>query len=164
MRWVDDQVLAVLNAVLPPIHPEDRPSDPPASRVMDGLVTADNETKIVTYPMPYCVYFSNVGLDLPEQMRLTARRIRRDVFVSIMYVGVDRNQAKWAGERIRDQLSGRRLTDPQGGRTRRIKNEASQRVRRDDDMIRPDGGPVFYGVDEYDLGVTLSHFPALVEA
>lgn len=145
MRAVDDAVIATLTTGGVDLH--------------DGLVGADNASSVVKYDLPYAVYYSSVGDD--DNPRLSGRHGRRSVFFSITYVGMDRNQAKWLGEKIRDLLQDRRidvpghktwlcrLTDSGGG--------ASQRVRRDDDAIRPDGSPLFYGVDQYALPITIIH-------
>lgn len=144
MRIVDDVVLATLRASGVEIH--------------DGLVEADNTTNVVVYETPYAVYYSSVGDDPPteENMRMTGQRGRRSVFFTVIYVGLDRNQAKWAGEKIRNAISGRRLVIP-GFRSWRVGLEESQRIRRDDDAIRPDGSPLFYGVDNYAVSIVLNH-------
>lgn len=142
------------------LHDEDGAEPPSADmlRVMDGLVEADNATKVVRYETPYAVFYSSLGDDppTPENMRLTGQRGRRSVFFSIVYVGADRRQAKHAGQRIRDALAGKRLIVG-GHRVWLTDVEESQRVRRDDDAIRPDGSPLFYGVDEYAVSITLNH-------
>lgn len=140
MRVVDDAVLAALEATGIDIH--------------DGLVDVDNETNVVTYPLPYAVYYSSVGDD--DNPRLSGRRGRRSVFFSLIYVGADRNQAKAAGERVRATLQDKAIPIP-GHKAWLCRLEESQRVRRDDDAIRPDGSPLFYGVDNYALSITLTH-------
>lgn len=140
MRAVDDVVLAVLEGTGVTIH--------------DGLVTADNTSNVVTYPLPYAAYYSSVGDD--DNRRLSGRSGRRSVFFSVVYVGADRNQTKWAGEKIRAVLQEKRIAVP-GHKTWLCRLEESQRVRRDDDAIRPDGSPLFYGVDNYALSITLTH-------
>lgn len=139
MRAVDDVVLAALAATGVDIH--------------DGLVHADNSTNTVTYELPYAVYYSSVGDD--DNPRLSGRKGRRSVFFSVAYVGLDRNQTKWAGEKIRAALQGKRFVVP-GYRTWLCDLQESQRVRRDDDAIRPDGSPLFYGVDNYAVSITIS--------
>lgn len=147
MRAVDEAILTALATLPFDVH--------------DGFVPSDATGQIVTYPVPYAVYYSSVGDD--HSPRLTGRNTRRAVFFSITYVGLDRNQAKWAGELVRDALEGRRLVVG-SQRTWLVGLEESQRVRRDDDAIRPDGSPLFYGVDNYAVSVTKTPAqPELVE-
>lgn len=140
MRVVDTAVLTALEATPVTVH--------------DGLVLADNTTNIVTYDVPYAVYYSSVGDD--DNRRLSGRKGRRSVFFSVTYVGLTREQAKWAGEKVRAALQGKRLAIP-GYRSWLCELQESQRVRRDDDAIRPDGSPLFYGVDNYALSIAITH-------
>jgi hypothetical protein len=141
VRVVDEAVLAVLNALPFDIHEADVITD-----------TEQSETQVVvTYDLPYAVYYSNVGDD--HEPRLDGRTSRRSVFISLMFVGVDHNQAKWAGEKIREALEGKRIPVP-GHKSFLMDLQESQRVRRDDDAIRPDGSPLFYGVDNYAMSIT----------
>ncbi len=158
MRAVDDVVLAAIRAVHPDVL--NTATGKMESRVHDGQVVADNDTKVVYYPLPYVVYSSNLGTD--DDRRLAGRNTQRSVFWSLMFVGIDRTQVKWLAEKVRGQIADRHLEVP-GHKTRRIKLQSSQRVWRDDDAIRPDGSPLFYSVDEYDMKLQLSVFPALVE-
>jgi hypothetical protein len=160
---VDEAVFTALEAAgmwAEGLHDEngEAPTSADMLRIMDGLVEADNETNVVRYDTPYAVYYSSLGDDppTPENMRMSGQRGRRSVFFSVVYVGADRRQAKHAGQRIRDALAGKRLTVP-GHRVWLTGVEESQRVRRDDDAIRPDGSPLFYGVDEYAVSITLNH-------
>ena len=105
----------------------------------------------MNYPLPYVVYYSSVGDD--SNRRLSGRLARRSVFFTVTYVGLDRNQTKWAGEKVRAALQSRRFVVP-GHRTWLCELLESQRVRRDDDAIRPDGSPLYYGVDNYQLPIT----------
>lgn len=139
MRAADDAIMAALEAA--------------GLRVHDGLVlvTATGETqRVVTYPLPFVVYYSNVGDESGE--RLAGRTTRYNVFFSLTYVGLTAEQAKWAGEKARAALSGVRFTIP-GHKVGICVLDESQRVRRDDDAIRPDGAPLFYGVDNYSVFV-----------
>lgn len=141
------------------LHEEDV-LEPAADQLIihDGLVGVDNSTNIVTYRVPYGVYFSSLGDDppTPENMRLTGQRGRRSVFFSVTYVGESRWQAKHAGEEIRDAINGKRIVVP-GHRSWRVGLEESQRIRRDDDAVRPDGSPLFYGVDNYAVSIVLNY-------
>lgn len=118
------------------------------------LNDTDDNPKIVDYALPYAVYYSNIGDD--DKPRLTGRRSRRSVFFSITYVGIDRNQAKACGERIRESLQDKVIAVP-GHNTWLCQLEESQRIRRDDEAVRPDGSPLYYGVDNYALPITLVH-------
>lgn len=153
MQAVDDVLLPLLHAIIPPVTSPD--TGLTEGRVHDGEVTADNETKVVSYALPYVVYSSNYGSE--ETRRLAGRKTRRSVFMSLMFVGADRAQVKWAQGRVRDSIADRRLEIP-GHKTWPVELMASRRIRRDDDALRPDGSPLFYGVDEYDLGITLHTF------
>jgi hypothetical protein len=137
VRIVDDAILGIDYGV--PIH--------------DGYVPSDSSGQTVTYPLPYAVYYSSVGDE--HTPRLSGGYTRTAVFFSITYVGATRDQAKWAGELIRGQLSCLRLT-LEDRRTWLVELDESQRVRRDDDAIRPDGLPLFYGVDNYAVSITKS--------
>lgn len=125
--------------------------------VNDSFVDADNTGQTVTYPVPYLVYASSIGDD-DHGHRLSGDYGLRSVFFSIMYVGEDRNQAKWAGEKVRTALRRQRVTGAGIRSSGLIHLEESQRVRRDDDAIRPDGTPLFYGVDNYAVVVTPEEF------
>lgn len=152
MRVVDDAVLDLLRAAIPPIDADGNGTL--EDRVHDGFVpTADPDSKVVTAALPYVVYYSNFGDD--HNPRLDGRSGRRSVFFQVSYVGASRDQAKWAGERQRAALTGTRPSIP-GLRTWLINVEESQRVRRDDDAARPDGSPLFYGVDTYAVSVVLT--------
>ena len=142
MRAVDDVVLARLEDAVFKVH--------------DGFFgLVDPLTKVVDYPLPYAVYYSSVGDDDEDTRRLSARISRDSVFFSITYVGSDRNQTKAAGEEIRDLLR-RWRPDVPGMKAEIVQLLESQRVRRDDEAIRPDGQPLFYGVDNYAVGVRRS--------
>lgn len=151
MRIVDDVVLPRIETAMlhtpehPTVHDGGAQTDPPL---------VDGGPRVVSYKLPYAVYFSSVGDD--DNPRLAGRKLRRSVFWSIHYVGIDRNQAKWAGERIRLALQGRRVA-VEGCKTWPIDLQVSTRIRRDDDAIRPDGSPLFYGVDEYAMSITLNN-------
>lgn len=140
------------------LHEEDG-AQPDAGQLIvhDGLVIANNEDKVVTYDVPYVVFYSSLGDDTTEDenQRLDGRSRRRSVFFTMTYVGESPRSAKVAGQRIRDALAGYRLTIA-GHRVWLTGVEESQRVRRDDDAIRPDGSPLFYGVDNYAVSITLN--------
>lgn len=161
MRAVDAALFAHLEDNgfwVPVLHQEEDPiPEQPADTVVvhDGLVRIDNTPVVVTLDLPYIVYHSSIGDD--DNPRLTGRKRRRSVFFSLMYVGEDRNQAKWAGELARNALQGKRIPVSDFPKTWLCGLEESQRVRRDDDAIRPDGSPLFYGVDDYAVSVMLTN-------
>jgi hypothetical protein len=143
MRAVDDALLALLEAT--------------GIDVNDVFVDADNSGNTVEYPLPYLIYTSSIGSDT-HAPRLSGDYGLRSVFFSIMYVGEDRNQAKWAGEKVRAALRRARLSGTGIRKSGLIHLDESQRVRRDDDAIREDGTPLFYGVDLYSVTVTPEEF------
>lgn len=136
---IDDIIIGILRAGGVDLH--------------DGLVEVNAADNVVTYDLPYAVYYSSVGDD--DNRRLSGRRQRRSKFWSITFVGEDRAQAIALGERIRDLLNDKRIPVP-GRKTWLCSVQGSQRVRRDDDAIRPDGSPLFYGVDDYAMSHTLA--------
>ena len=143
MRVVDDVILARLRAAGLDIHDSEMNPD-----------DTDGDPKVITYSLPYAVYFSNVGDD--DRPRLSGRRARRSVFFSLTFVGIDRAQTKWLGEKIRASLQDKPIA-VSGHKTWLCQLQESQRIRRDDEVTRPDGNPLFYGVDNYALPITLVH-------
>lgn len=136
MRVVDTAVLAALQAT--------------GIDINDGYVDVDAGTNVVSYPLPYAVFHSSIGDD--DNRRLGGRKTRRSVFFTVTYVGRNRDQTKWAGEKIRAALHGKRLVVA-GHRMGLVDLQESQRIRRDDDAVRPYGSPLFYGVDNYAVPV-----------
>lgn len=153
MRAVDDAVLARLgDPVTDELYRYFR-SDV-GVMIHDGFFDARPATGLVkvTYPLPYAVYYSSVGDDDEMTRRLDARIPRESVFFSFTYVGEDRRQAKWAGEKIHAALKRWRPT-VDGFHCEIVQRLQSQRIRRDDEAIRPDGSPLFYGVTDFAVGV-----------
>ena len=149
---IDDVILAILaGGTLNSGDP-----GPLGVTIFDGeqkpFLTDDDGKSVVTYNLPYAVYNSNVGL--PFNRRLAGRETRNSTFCAIQFVGGTRWQAKWAGVKIREALSGRRLA-VDGTPTGLISVEGSPRIWRSDDAITTDGAPVYYGVDEYAVGSSL---------
>lgn len=139
MRVVDAAVLTALRSVLANVH--------------DGDVPVDSSGQVVTSPLPYVVFYSAVGTD--EGRRASGEAGLREVAFQYTYVGGTRDQAKWAGEKARGVLGDQWLTVD--GRQVFVRVTDSQLVRRDDDAARPDGGPLFYGVDVCAVTVALTH-------
>lgn len=126
-------------------------SPPAPFKLLDSFVPVKADGKTVEYQLPYAVYFSSLGDD--HSPRLTGRNTRRAVFFSITYVGISPEQCKLAGQRVRDGLVDRRLV-LDDRKTWLIGLEESQRIRRDDDAINPEGKPLYYGVDNYAVSIT----------
>ena len=146
MRIVDDVLLGLLRAAVPPLD-----GDP---RVHDGFVpVSKKDPNVVTAALPYLAYYSSLGDD--SNRRTSGTNGRRSVFFQVTYVGEDRAQAKWAGEKQRAALADKVIHIP-GRKSWRVILGESQRIRRDDDAARPDGSPLFYGVDLYSVAVTRS--------
>lgn len=98
----------------------------------------------VLLDVPYLAYYSNLGE--PTNRDMTGRAKSNVVDFQITYVGVTREQAKWAGERARAAL-GVRL-----GSFGRPRVAESQRVREDTDarvLVGDQYRTLFYGVDIY---------------
>lgn len=136
MRVVDNAIIARIQGAGLTVH--------------DGIVTVDTKTKKVLYTLPFVVYYGSLGIE--EAPRLSGRRRQRTVGFMATYVGESREQAKWAGEKVRGALSGVRLSIP-GYKVGLIELVTSPWVWRDDDMLRPDGQPVFYGRDTYEVPI-----------
>lgn len=164
MRAVDEAVFARLEDEgmwASGLHDEAGTEAPDTGLIVfDGRAefATEEDSKVVRHRLPYAVYYSSLGDDPPtdENVRLAGQRGRRSVFFSVTYVGADNRQTKWAGQKIRDAIAGRRLVVP-GHRVWLVSVEESQRIRRDDEAARPDGGPLFYGVDNYAVSITLNH-------
>lgn len=141
MRAVDTVVLARLAALPFDVHDGD----------YDGRPTA-GPPYVVETALPYGMFYSSVGDDDEDTRRLSGLPSRDSVFWSITYVGLSREQAKYAGEKIRGRFR-RWRPIVSGYRCELVQVLESQRVRRDDDAVNPDGKPLFYGVDNYAVGV-----------
>lgn len=161
MRAVDEAIFARIEAAgmwASGLHDQDGTEKPAGvMAVFDGFADFDTDDKVVRHELPYAVYYSSLGDDPPTDAneRLTGQRGRRSVFFSITYVGGDNRQTKWAGQKLRDAIAGKRLTVPTH-RVWLVSVEESQRIRRDDEAVRPDGTPLFYGVDNYAVSITLN--------
>lgn len=139
MKALDAAILAALRSVLANVH--------------DGEAPADDTGKVVTSPLPYVVYYSDIGFD--GARRQSGDAGQREVSPQVTYVGGSRDQAKWAGQRARAVLADQWLTV--AGEKVQLRATDSMRVRRDDDVRRPDGGSLFYGVDQYAVTTLIPH-------
>jgi len=120
----------------------------PVLNVHDGYVDTDESQKVISVPLPYAVFFSGLGDDIDE--RLGGRVGGSAIPFQTTYVGGTREQARWAGQKARDAISRKRVTV--GGReSGLIRLDASQKIVREDTYTRPGGGPLFYGVDQWEV-------------
>ena len=120
--------------------------------VHDSYVEIDESTKVITWPLPFLVFYSNLGDEFGEE-RLDGRSSRRNVDIEVAYIGETRDQALLAGEKARAVLSGARLAVT-GRRAWLCNLERSDRVNRADDAVRTGGLPLFVGRDYYTASVT----------
>lgn len=134
---VDTALLALLEAV-------------PNLNVHDGYVSADKTTKVISVPLPYVVYYSSLGYDVDE--RQGGRPGGRAVPFRLGFVGATPEQTRAAGEKVRAALSRKRVT-VDGKESGLIRLIDSDTVRRDDDYTRDGGLPLFYGADQYEVGI-----------
>lgn len=141
MRVVDEAVLARL--VIPGVT------------VVDGFGDFRPDTNVVTIPVPYVVFTSSTGDDDEATRRLSAHIPRTSVFFSVTYVGLDRHQCKAVGEAVWALLRRWRPVIENYG-CEIVQRLESQRIRRDDEATTQDGFPLFYGVDNYAVGVRRS--------
>lgn len=106
---------------------------------------ADDNEKTISAPTPYAVFYT--APDYPEGRSLAGPAGVGIQDFQVNFVGETREQAEWACEKSRAALDDKRL--PDGGVIRR--GTANLTIRRDDVWTRPDGGPLFYGVDRYSV-------------
>lgn len=133
----DDELLALLKAV-------------PYLNVHDGDVETDEAEKVVMVPLPYVVFYSGLGYDIDE--RLGGRPGGRAVSFRVSYVGDSREQARAAGAKARAALSRKRVT-VDGKPSGLIQHRDSDEIIPDPTYNRPGGGPLFRGVDVFEIGV-----------
>lgn len=135
MRVVDTAILAALEGGGLTVHDGAVPSQ-----------TGDNGTVVVS-AVPYVVYWSALGDDSTDDARVGGPGGLAVVNFQVTFVGQDRAQAKWAGEKADKVLFRSPLTV--AGRTRRATLTASQRVIPDTSVkvLLADGSYVhpFYG-------------------
>ena len=121
--------------------------------VNDTFVDVDNDTNVVEYPTPFLFYAASIGDN--HNPRLSGQYGRLSKFFTVGYIGLTPEQAMLAGQKARAALCGKRVSGAGIGRSWLIGIDESQRVRRDDDAINPDGRPLFAGFDLYSVSVTL---------
>lgn len=141
----DDDLLAMLDASPVLVFVPEGESGVP-NAVYDGYVDVDETAKVINVPLPYLVFYSTPGYDNDE--RFCGDVGGRVVEFTITGVGQDRNQAKWVLDQARTMLNRKRLN---GNLIKRSGD--NQAVRREDTFTRPDGEPLFYGIDQYGVAV-----------
>lgn len=125
----DDDLLTMLRAV-------------PYLNVYDGAVDVDEDTKVISVPMPYIVYWSSTGYD--RDARKSGDVNGRVHEFQLTGVGETREQAKAALDKARAAISRKRLN---GNLIQRQPDNPL--INKDDDLTRPGGAPIYYGVDRY---------------
>lgn len=125
----------------------------PVYVAMTGVDVMTGGQVVLSYPVPFATYTSSVGDD--DNYRLSGRKTRRSVFFTFTYAGTTLQQAKWAGEKLRLKLQRTRPVIV-GRRLWPIDLQQSQRIRRDDNVMRPDGSPLYYGIDDYAVSIVLT--------
>jgi hypothetical protein len=115
--------------------------------VNDTVVDSDNSGQVVTFPTPYFVYESSTGDDNQESTeRLSGPGDKRSHFFSLAYIGDTPEQARAAGAKAHAAFRRTRITGTGIRSSGFITVDESQRVRRDDDAINPDGHALYRGV------------------
>ncbi|WP_232676676.1 hypothetical protein [Nocardioides sp. R-C-SC26] len=117
--------------------------------VYDGdvrLSDADRLAKVISVPLPYLVFHSAPGSDRAQSLAGTSGA--RLLTFRVTFVGGSREEAKAASEIAEGVLKEQVLSFPAGERLV-TRTDNNLPVRRDDAWTRPQGKPLFYGVDEY---------------
>lgn len=141
---VDDEILTLL--AVSPFHLYDPSVTATVNAIFDGYPEADETEKVISIPLPYLVYVTTPGYDNdPRQCGDVGGRVLE---FQVTAVGRSQRQAKWALDHAREALSRKRL-----GRALIVRSEDNLYVRRDDEFTRPDGGPLFLGVDRYAVAI-----------
>ena len=117
-----------------------------ARAVYDGAVEVDETAKVIAVPLPYLVFWSSPGYD--RDVRMDGRVGGRVKEFQLTGVGETREQAQWILDRARDVLSRKRI-----GSSLIRRDPTNVTIRRDDEYTRPGGDPLYYGIDEYAVGV-----------
>lgn len=103
--------------------------------VHDGVVDADETTKIISVPVPFAVYYGK--RTAPANLR-AGGRAERGNFPGLTCAGTTREQADALADKIEAALDGK----PLGNRTIRFFERSAP--TRDLRYTRPGGGPLFY--------------------
>ncbi len=105
------------------------------------------EPRVVDIPLPYATYMSSFGDD--SEPRLNGKNAQREKFFRFYVAGISHEQVVAAIAWIRAQLEGFRVTIPDGREVSLAVVDSSPLIFRDDGAVRPDGKPIFAGLDNY---------------
>ena len=119
---VDSDFLALLNAI-------------PNLNVHDGIVDADETTKVISVPLPFVVYFGK--RTTPENVRAGGRGERGN-FIALTCAGESRLHADLVADKVEAALDGAAL----GKRTVSFFERSGP--TRDLRYTRPGNEPLFY--------------------
>lgn len=142
---IDDEILALL--AVSPFHLYDAGAVATPNAIFEGYPQADETEKIIAVPLPYLVYVTTPGFD--NDLRQCGDVAGRVLEFQIAAIGEAQWQAKWALDHARAVLSRRRL-----GRALIRRSPDNLYVRRESEFTRPDGGPLFHGVDRYAVAIS----------
>jgi hypothetical protein len=143
----DADILAMLDASAKLVYVDEETGGPNVpNAVYWGYLDVDETAKVIAVPLPYLVYSSSPGYD--RGIRFAGSVTGRVSEFRLTGVGESERQAKWVLNEAYKVLNRRRLN----GALIKSSND-SQDVRRDDDYTRPDGKPLFFGVERYAVGV-----------
>jgi hypothetical protein len=144
---VDTDILEMLNASPKLVYVDEETGGPNVpNAVYWGYLDIDETAKVIAVPLPYLVYSSSPGYD--RGIRYSGSTAGRVSEFRLKGVGESERQAKWVLNEAYKVLNRKRLN----GSLIRSSND-SQDVRRDDDYTRPDGKPLFFGVERYAVGI-----------
>lgn len=119
--------------------------------VYDGHVTdSDGNAKTISAPLPYAVFYSLTRVPTGDSLAGSASA-RLQTF-QVSFVGETRAQAELVSIDTRAALDRRFVQFVDREAFVRL-NDDSLDATRDDTWTRPDGGPLFYGADRYDVAI-----------
>lgn len=118
---VDAGILTLLRAGIANVH--------------DGIVTANETTKVITVPLPFVLYYGK--RTIPANLR-AGGRAERGNFPALTCAGTTREQADALADKVEALLDGKSV----GNRTVAFFERSDP--TRDLRYTRTDGGPLFY--------------------
>ena len=107
----------------------------PSLNVWDGIVDADETTKVISVPLPFVLY---EGKRTERTNERAGGRAERGNFPAMKCVGETRVQADLLADKVEAWLDGK----PLGNRT--VQFFERRLPERDLRYTRPGGGPLFY--------------------
>lgn len=110
------------------------------------LATEPGTPVVVDIDLPYANFMSSFGDD--DEPRLNGRNHQREKFFRLFHVGLSREQVVGAIGMTRSRLEGKRPV-VEGLQMGLIIVDSSPLIFRDDGAVRPDGRPLFSGIDNY---------------